>query len=200
MPDFNFEQKEFFSQHFIELNLSNQVFDSVEFEDCTFKECNFSDATFRQCKFIDCTFVKCNLSLVKIAYSTFTDIIFESCKVIGIDWTKANWPNLALFSPIKFHQCILNDSSFFGLNLQEIVVEECKAHHVDFRDGDFTQASFSGTDLLECLFNKTNLSGVNFVDAVNYHIDIYNNNINKAKFSRYEAVSLLDSLDIELVD
>ena len=181
MPDFNFEQKEFFSQHFIELNLSNQVFDSVEFEDCTFKECNFSDATFRQCRFIDCTFV-------------------ESCKVIGIDWTKANWPNLALFSPIKFHQCILNDSSFFGLNLQEIVVEECKAHHIDFRDGDFTQASFSGTDLLECLFNKTNLSGVNFVDAVNYHIDIYNNNINKAKFSRYEAVSLLDSLDIELVD
>ena len=200
MPNFNFEQKEYFSQNFNELDLSNKVLDSIEFEDCTFKECNFSDATFKQCKFIDCSFIKCNLSLVKMAYCTFTDVTFESCKVIGIDWTKASWPNLALFSPIKFHQCILNDSSFFGLNLQEIVIEECKAHHVDFRDADFTQASFNGTDLSECLFNKTNLSGVNFVDAVNYQIDIYNNNINKAKFSRYEAVNLLESLDIDLVD
>ena len=182
------------------MNLATKTLDAIEFEDCTFKECNFSDAIFSQCKFIDCTFIKCNLSLVKIAYSQFTDITFEGCKVIGIDWTKASWPNLALFSPIKFHACILNDSSFFGLKLQEIVIEACKAHHVDFRDGDFTQANFSGTDLSDSLFSKTNLGGVNFIDASNYHIDIYNNNINKAKFSRYEAVSLLDSLDIELVD
>ena len=75
----------------------------------------------------------------------FSDVVFEECKLIGIDWTKARWPNISLCSPIKFFKCILNDSIFMGLTLDEIVIEACKAHEVDFREGSFCDADFSFT-------------------------------------------------------
>ena len=49
-------------------------------------------------------------------------------------------------------------------------------------------------------FKETDLTGADFTGAVNYRIDINHNKIKKAKFSRLEAVSLLESLDIELTD
>jgi len=149
---------------------------------------------------VDCHFINCNISVIKITQSKFSDVVFDECKVIGVDWTKAYWPSMTFCSPIKFHKCILNDSSFMGLNLQEIVIEECKAHDVDFREGNFSEANFTYTDFAYSVFNKTNLTGADFSEATNYNINIYRNEIKKAKFTRYEAVSLLESLDIELVD
>ena len=80
------------------------------------------------------------------------------------------------------------------------MVEECKAHNVDFREGNFSNSNFTYTDLSGSFFSNTTLSGTDFSEAINYDIDIYRNIIEKAKFSRFEAVRLLDSLDIELVD
>jgi uncharacterized protein YjbI with pentapeptide repeats len=94
----------------------------------------------------------------------------------------------------------MNDSCFFGLRLEELVIQECKAHDVDFREGNFSEADFTYTDFANSLFAETNLAGANFIEAISYTIDIYHNEIKRAKFSRYEAVRLLDSLNIELVD
>jgi fluoroquinolone resistance protein len=194
------EEDEYLSQSFDDLNLSEKEISSKLFDDCTFTECDFSQAIFSGCKFTDCRFIKCNLSVVKIKNSSFFDVVFEDCKMIGIDWTKANWSRLALSAPIKFYKCIINDSSFFRLNLKEIVIEECKAHDVDFREGNFSGANFTYTDLLSSLFSQTNLTGADFTESINYDIDVHINKIRKAKFSRYEAVRLLGSLGIELVD
>ena len=81
-----------------------------------------------------------------------------------------------------------------------MVIEECKAHDVDFREGDFGESNFTYTDFSNSLFNNTNLTGTDFTEAVNYNIDIYFNEIKRARFSRYEAVRLLNNLGIELVD
>jgi len=154
------EIDEYLSKNFKSLSLSSKELVSKELDGCTFKECDFSEAILNKRKFIDCHFVKCNLSLIKIEQSKFLDVSFEECKAIGVDWTKASWSSFALISPIKFYKSIINDSSFFGLSLQEIEIEECKAHDVDFREGNFSGA----------------------------------------KFSRYEAIRLLESLGVELVD
>jgi hypothetical protein len=50
------------------------------------------------------------------------------------------------------------------------------------------------------LFGKTNLVSADMTEALNYNIDLHENNIKNAKFSRYEAMRLLDCLEIELVD
>lgn len=200
MSDFEDGESEYYSQHFTNLEVSGQEISAKEFEDCQFKECNFSETQFRNCKFIDCTFIKCNLSNAKVAYSRFSNVDFDECKVIGVDWTRASWSDLALASPLKFTQCILNDSSFFALKLPEIILEGCKAHDVDFREGNFYEGNFSYTDFSNSLFQNTNLQAVDFTEAANYDIDIYQNVIKGAKFSSFEAVRLLASLEIELVD
>jgi len=192
--------KEYLSQIFSNHSGINQEICNIEFEGCQFQDCNFTETTFRKCRFIECTFTRCNLSVMKVPQSQFTDVVFNECKLVGVDWTRASWPRLVFSVSLKFNKCIINDSSFFGLNLDEIVIEECKAHDVDFRDGSFCRADFTYTDFTNSLFGKTNLSGADFSEATNYDIDIFNNKISKARFSRYEAVRLLNSVDIELVD
>lgn len=194
------DNNEYYSQNFKSLDLSNRDFSDIVFENCTFQTCNFSDAKFHQCKFLECSFNNSNLSNLAIKYTRFVDVNFVECKLIGINWTTADWPRLNLSSPLAFSQCIMNDSSFFGLSLTELVLEHCKAHDVDFRNGNFSKAKFAHTDFTSSLFSKTNLREADFSEAQNYTIDVFNNEIKGARFSRYEALSLLDSLEIELVD
>jgi fluoroquinolone resistance protein len=191
---------EYFSKIFKNLDSAGESFTEVIFENCIFEHCNFSDTRFYKCKFVDCVFANTNLSNCKVDYSKFFDIGFNSSKLVGIDWTKADWPRFNFISPLKFNNCIINDCSFFGLALGELVLEHCKAHDVDFRNGNFNKAIFCYTDFTNSLFMKTNLQGADFSEAENYDIDIFNNEIKAARFSRMEAVRLLNSLDIELVD
>ncbi|KZN50895.1 pentapeptide repeat-containing protein [Pseudoalteromonas luteoviolacea] len=193
------EQSEWWSMTFEGEDHSSDEFISKSFESCTFIGCNFSEASFRSCKFVDCEFIKCNLSLTKIHYSEFSDVIFRDSKVIGIDWTKAAWPRLMLSAPIKFYDCMLNDSSFYGLQLQGFALERCIVRGVDFRDGDFARASFRDSELSGSMFSSTNLSAVDFSNATGFDIDIFSNTINKAKFDRFEATRLLNCLEVELV-
>jgi len=193
-------QKEYYDKTFSNLNESNGEICTVEFENCAFQNCDFTGAVFRKCNFINCTFNQCNLSLIKVPQSQFSNATFFECKMIGVDWSRAAWSRLIFSISLQFNQCILDGSSFLGLTLDEMVIEECKAHDVDFREASFCRATFRATDFAHSLFGKTDLSRADFSEAVNYDIDIFNNKISKATFSRYEASRLLNSLDIELVD
>ncbi len=194
------EKSEYWSEKFTGLDFTGIEISSKEFDGCTFENCDFSEAIFKRCNFVDCDFTRCNLSVVKMAYSKFHDVCFRDSKLIGINWTEVAWPQLMFSSPVKFYKSIINDCSFYGLSLQDLVLEECKAHNVDFREGDFSNSNFTYSELSGCFFGNTNLSGADFSEATDYDIDIYRNTIKKAKFSRFEAVRLLDSLDVELVD
>ena len=55
-------------------------------------------------------------------------------------------------------------------------------------------------DFRGALFGKTLLSGADFSEAVDFDIDVFDNQILGAKFSRCEALRLLASFKIELVD
>lgn len=200
MISLKMEAKEYLEKDFYDLNFSGKKIRSATFEACTFKACDFSETTFKNCSFMDCSFSACNLSVVNFGFSRFSDVAFHECKTIGIDWTKVTWASIPLGCPLKFYKCMLNDSSFFGLSLNEIEMEDCEAKRVDFREGEFCRANLRHTDFSDSLFNGTNLTRADFTEATNYQINIYQNTIKKAKFNRYEAVSLLDSLEIELID
>lgn len=200
MSTLDLSQSEYFSKTFAGLKLAGTEISDIEFEDCRFEDCDFSDATLRNCRFIECQFIRCNLSLVNLGFSRFNDVLFSESKLVGVNWSNVTWPHFALSAPISFEQCILNDSIFIGLSLSELVMEQCKAHYVDFRDANLSDAKFNHSDFSHAIFGQTNLSNADFSDAVNYDIDLLNNQIKGAKFCRFEAVSLLESLGIELVD
>ncbi len=194
------ETDEFLERQFAGLDLGRGTLSGKTFEACTFTACDFSELTLSQCKFVECEFKGCNLSLVKVQSSRFRSVVLEECKALGVDWSSADWPRFPSMAQLKFHKCILTDSSFFGLFLEECVFDSCKARDVDFREANLTDARCSFTDFGGALFGKTNLSGADFSDAIDYDIDIFDNRLKGAKFSRSEAVRLLTSLEIVLID
>lgn len=196
----NNDRTEFSGVVFKNLEMTDAVLSNKEFCECQFKQCNFSNSDFTNCQFDDCEFVDCNLSLIKITGSKFRTVDFKKCKVIGVNWCSANWSSIQISCPIGFDECILNDSIFYGLYLAEVKMEACQLHDIDFSEANCEDASFIQSDFLNSRFNQTNLTRADFIDAVNYTVNVFDNQISKAKFSLPEAACLLDSLDIEVVE
>jgi fluoroquinolone resistance protein len=171
---------------------------SSAFHDCTFDRCCLAEATLQECRFVGCLFRHCDLSLLQVPGCSFTDTRFEGSKVIGVDWTRADWPVVRLGAVIGFSECVISHSTFIGLKLPGIRIEDCVAVDVDFREADLSGAAFAGTDLSGSLFLATNLTGADLSRARNYRIDLTQNVVRKARFALPEAMSLLHSLDIVL--
>ncbi len=175
----------------------------VEFHDCIFEKSSFVETKFASCKFTDCTFSNCDLSMINVGECNFVNTEFENSKMIGIDWTSSNLGKQAKFQfykNIDFNNCVINYSNFLGLNLKKILFHNCIAKEVDFSEANLNEANFSGTDLEGSLFKQTDLTDANFVGAKNYTIVPGLNKMKGAKFSMPEVLSLLYSMEIEIVD
>ncbi|CEG57200.1 pentapeptide repeat-containing protein [Legionella fallonii] len=191
-------QEEFYDINFTELKLDKIELRNKRFENCLFSKSSFVETIFHSCKFVDCEFKECNLSSTQFKYSSFSDTVFEESKLIGINWTQLKWPNINLASPIKIYKSNISHSSFFELKLREIVIEECKAHDVDFRGCDLSNGSFMSTDFQSSLFLNSKLYAANFTDAINTVINPQENDIRKGKYSMPDVINLLHYFDIEI--
>ncbi|HAH31525.1 MAG TPA: hypothetical protein DCL44_04335 [Elusimicrobia bacterium] len=183
---------------FNSITLPGKEVTAKEFYNCTFTGCDFTKTVFLKCKFSDCRFESCNLSLIKVTGTSFFNSLFRNSKILGVNWTQASWPQVKLPSSIQFLNCVISDSTFFGLYLKDIRIRECLARDTDFREADLTGADFAHTDLICSLFVNTDLSRADFTQARNYSIKISENRIKDAKFSMPEAMSLLYCLGIKI--
>jgi fluoroquinolone resistance protein len=203
MPDLSSQiasEAHYADQAFKEVRLERQEIVSSEFQDCVFFRSSFVESVFRRCRFVECVFTECDLSLVRVPESRFTFTRWESCKVIGVNWAEADWPKTGLANPIGFFKSAISHSTFIGLALKGIEIKDCVAMDVDFREADLSGADFGGTDLSQSLFGHTDLSEADLSRARNYHIDPSHNVLRQARFSLPEAMSLLHSMDIVLVE
>lgn len=190
----SFDDKTFHKEIFDKLAINNK-----SFENCLFNKSSFIETKFINCSFIDCEFKSCNLSSIEPLNSTFTgNITFIESKLLGVNWTKAKWPQIKLTSPLKFYLCNITYSSFFELELPEIVIEECKAHEVDFRGGIFSFGCFVDSDFERSMFMHTKLNSTDFTGAINYNINPLENEIRKSKFSTPDVINLLKGFDIKI--
>ena len=192
------KKNEFLEQSFSSLSCPSITVEDKIFEGCRFINVNIPESQFIRCKFIDCEFSNCNLSAVQFKSSSFSNITFFESKATGINWTMLNWPHIRLSSPFQFYNSIISHSSFYDLELQELVIEACIAHDVDFREADLRRANFKLTDFEKSQFIHTNLSAADFTEAHSYSIDPTQNDIKKAKFSLPDAIHLLDGFDIKI--
>ncbi len=102
--------------------------------------------------------------------------------------------------PVDFKKCVLNHSTFMGLNLRNACLAGCIAHEVSFEEADLTHANCTDTDFTGSRFLHTDLTGADFTGATGYAISPSLNTLKKTKFSLPEAMSLLHGLDIILTD
>ena len=194
------KEREYFDKQFEGLELSNKTIASKVFENCSFIRCNFSETDFKYSKFCDCVFEHCNLSFIKIKGCLFSFIKFQGSKLIGVNWAEAAWSTIKIPCSLRFMECNLNGSTFFGVNLREAEFLKCRVHDVDFRESELIRANLQHSDFYNSLFVNSNLTEADFLYAAHYRINIKNNKITRAKFMLPEAVSLLSGLDIELID
>jgi uncharacterized protein YjbI with pentapeptide repeats len=166
----------------------------IEFEECIFEKCTFDTLAFHFCKFIQCTFVDCLFISVKTPNCIFDDVRFRDCKLSVFNWTESE--NL---TGLQFENCKLDALQFGYMDIRKIVMRRCLAQSVDFSDANLSEGDFAESDLKNSIFLHTNLAKANFVGAVNYSIDLTQNNIKKARFSLPEAVRLLNTFAIEIV-
>lgn len=192
------DKSHYHDQRFRDLDLAGQRLVGSEFHDCQFEGCNFAESVFQSCRFVGCTFKECNLSLAQMPGSTLSVTRFLDSRVIGVDWTQADWSGVSLGQPVGFERCALSHSTFIGLSLPGTQIKACVAADVDFREADLSGADFSDSDLNESLFVNTNLSKADLRAARNYHIVPEQNMLKGARFSLPEAMSLLFNMDIVL--
>lgn len=194
------DQTRHHDQRFRNLDLAGLRLVDSEFHDCHFEACSLAESVFHGCRFVGCTFDECDLSLVQVPGTSFSATRFVDSRVIGVDWTTADWSGVSLGQPIGFESCALNHSTFIGLSLPGIQIKACLAADVDFREADLSKADFSDSDLNQSLFANTNLSKADLRTARNYHIVPEQNTLKGARFALPEAMSLLFNMDIELVE
>lgn len=195
-----FTRQSYTDQLFTSLVLEKEQLEQIEFQNCQFRNCKFLEVTFNKVKFTECDFEGCDLSLSKFPYCRFSEVSFKDSKLVGINWTKLSWPLVRLASPFYFYDSNISHSSFYELELPDLIMEQCKAHDVDFREAKLKHASFTGTDFQSCLFQHTDLSHADFSNAINYTIDIQTNKVAKACFSFPEVIGLLNNLEIKIKD
>ncbi|MBP3963944.1 pentapeptide repeat-containing protein [Paenibacillus lignilyticus] len=191
-----FTESEYFDEQFKDIQFSKEEVVAVHFYDCTFTNCEFSETVFDECKFTGCTFIHCDLNLMKVANSKFSQVYFMQSKLVGVNWTEAEWPRITVPSLLKFEECTLNHSTFIGVALPQSTIMNCSVKDVDFREADLTKANLRGSDFTESVFGETNLSGADLSHASNYQIDPSQNRIRQAKFMLPEALNLLYCMDI----
>lgn len=138
--------------------------------------------------------------LTSFAGCSFVGNQFKGSTFIGVNWSQANLDQRGFLKPFDFERCVLKLSIFMGANLQEVELVDCTLHEVDFSDADLSGAILRGSDLDKTRFSQTNLSRADFTGAKNFAIDAGDNILSKAKFSLPEAMALLYSLDIELIE
>ncbi|WP_313455849.1 pentapeptide repeat-containing protein [Stenotrophomonas sp.] len=191
---------EYYSKNFAGLDLSSQFLERLEFEACSFVNCDFSDATIRNSRFLECDFTECTLNNVKLPSTRLRSVTFERCRLVDVNWTTLEWSRLSTSAELTLRDCVLTDSSFHGLAMNEMVMQSCKAHGVDFREAKLRKADLSFTDFTDAQFGRTDLTDADFTEATGFDIDVLNNVMTRSKFSRHEAARLLSGLDIEVVD
>ena len=191
---------DYVDKKFDKLSRPSKIIKRTTFKNCTFNDCNLSDLILNNCSIENCHFINCDLSLIKLLQTNFRETSFSHCRMMGINWSEADWDPHSLLSKkrVDFENCLLDHSLFIGLELTETRFVDCKARQMDFEGANLSHADFSETDLEGTHFKNCNLSKANFSSAVNYAIDAGLNKLNKTRFSLPEAISLLHSLDIIL--
>jgi len=167
-----------------------------EYDNCVFQNLDLNGLNLRDFKFIDCDFKACNLSLIKLSGAAFRNCSFDGCKMLGIRFEDLNPIGLEM----HFESCNLSDSSFFQLKLNNIRFIRCELQRVDFTEAHLKQADFAESDLKDAVFYQSNLEQADCSSAKNVFLDIRNNQVKNAQFSRNNLDGLLLPLGIKIRD
>jgi uncharacterized protein YjbI with pentapeptide repeats len=195
-----FEETDYEGATFAGLRAASTEVADVRFTACAFERSDLSDAVFASCVFDDCSFTDCTMALFGVMNSRFSAVRFHDCKLTGVNWSDADCPTVSLVEPFQFLDCLLDHSVFLGVTLDRVGFLNCSLREVDFSEASLRDAVFSGSDLSGARFSRSDLRGARLESAHGYGIDSNDNLVTGMVVSLPEAVSLISSIGVELVE
>ncbi|MDT3404708.1 pentapeptide repeat-containing protein [Mucilaginibacter terrae] len=180
---------------FEKITYTGQIINGREFQECAFKQCDLSESNFGNNKFIDCVFEGCNLSMLKLANATLSNVVFKDCKILGVNFHECSD---FLFS-VEFDNCVLDYASFAGKKMPKTKFNRSSVKEVSFIQANLSGSKFADCDLDRALFNRTDLTAVDFSTAKNFDIDPEINTLKKATFAADSLRGLLTRHQIKIV-
>ena len=184
------------SQTFTGADLKEKPLTKGEYEACTFNDCDLSSSDLSEFIFDGCTFFRCNISLAKLRRTALRDVIFRECKMVGLHFEDCEQIGISFV----FEECLLNNSSFYGMKFKKGIFRKSSLKEADFTDSDISGSLLEGCDMLNATFSGTNLEKADLSTSFNYSIDPTSSKIKKAKFSQSGLSGLLDVFGIEIIN
>lgn len=181
-----------YQEHFENKDFRKESFPKGEYECCRFSHCQLSEEDLSGCVFIDCEFESCDLSTCKLDNTAFREVRFTDCKMLGLRFDDCNTFLLELY----FHDCNINMSSFFQLNVKAFQFQNCSMQDVDMAEVEAEKVAFPDCDLSRAIFERSHLEGADFRTSIGLQMDPDANRIKGAKFSRECALGLLHKYQI----
>jgi uncharacterized protein YjbI with pentapeptide repeats len=172
--------------------------ENAEFQGCTFVGSNLNEAVVKASRFVECRFERCDLSLWKPTDSVVGGCHFEDCRMLGIDWTIASWPRVALYEANTFLRCDLSHSTFADLDLGPTRFSECRLRESSFRFARMAGADLKESDCLGTDFHGADLSGAALVGVAGLTVDPLSSKLQGATVDADGAIAILESLGINL--
>lgn len=195
MKEYTFADSSYANKNFKKLELESLKIADIEFENCTFTNCKMPKAKIKDCVFNSCNFRFCDLSFSDLTNTRLLSCTFEECDLVAINWSLLDWP---IYFSLEFNKCVLNRSSFVGLNLKGIKILSSFCNEVDFSESDLQKAVLTKTEFLNSIFRNNNLEKANFKGDKYYSINPIANSLKGAQFDLPEAVSLLENMGIKI--
>ncbi|WP_299681787.1 pentapeptide repeat-containing protein [uncultured Dokdonia sp.] len=186
--------KLFLDQNYQGIDYTSQGFSIGEYDNCTFTNCLFPELHISNTTFLECTFIDCNFTNTKFGGTTLNDVFFKGCKMIGIDLSVCNDFMLS----IKAEDSVLDLANCYQLNLSKTSFKECSLKEVDFTESNLSEVIFANCNLKDAIFDHTNLQKTDFKSALNYTIDLDQNTVKGAQFSKENIQGLLTKYGIKI--
>ena len=106
--------------------------------------------------------------------------------------------SLSFALKVSFNNCLLNDSSFYQLELSRTKFIRCSLQNVDFSFTNLNNSFFDLCDFQSAIFDQTNLKQANLKTSFNFQLNPNENYVKNAIFSKDNLEGLLHYLNIKI--
>lgn len=188
-----FNAQEFFDttfedQDLFEKELTDKIFDEVEFITC-----DFSQTDLRHSAFNNCAVINSNFCMPLLDGCSFNSIEFKDCKITGVLFSLLKQK---LLLKMNFDNCIILNCDFSGLPLKGTIFKDCRISESDFIECDLRNANFSGSNFEKVRIEKSDLAAADFSNCSNTSFNISKNRVKDTKISCEDATLLLEILGV----
>jgi fluoroquinolone resistance protein len=183
-----------FEKKFSGVSFASKPNVGTTFSDCNFEGCNFLNGNMKNARLINCKFNCCDLSGLALNGVRISDCEFVGCKFLNVDFSQID----PLIVSFNIKESVLNECSFYGLNLSNHEFLNCEIKACDFSEANLFSAKFYNCDLESSVFHHTNLANADLTSAKRYCINPLNNKIKGAQVSFSESISILTELGLKV--